>query len=54
MNFLKLLGKKGISTDILDIIVVIVVLAVAIVIVLLLSGQGKLLLGNLTQLNVAP
>lgn len=54
MNLLELLNKKGINTDILVIILLVMGLAIAIVIFILLSSQGKLFLGNLLSLSIAP
>ena len=54
MNWLRWLNKRGISTDILVIILMIAGLAIFVVIFLLLSSGGKSFLGGLANLSLAP
>jgi hypothetical protein len=44
--------KKAVSSEMLGIILLVVGLAVAVVLFILLSSKGKILLGNLSALNI--
>ena len=53
MNLLKLLNRRGITTDVFVIVLLIIGLAVAILLIFMFSGQSKELISNLSALNVS-